>query len=105
MGRDGPVHHVVNCRRASALDAASLSAVEVSLTLDVVHLACIAVYDEVASGEGAVLYALISDMERDLVIVECAGESAVAVECCEADRLAFVLFCMDQVAVDYQLCY
>ncbi len=100
MGRDGPVHHVVNCRRATALDAASLSAIEVSLTLDVVHLACIAVYDEVASGEGAVLYALVSDMERDLVIVECAGESAVPMKCREGHGLAFVCYCMYHVSLD-----
>src|SRR6266699_979792 len=87
MGRDGPVHRVVNCRRATKLPAASLSAIEVSLTLDVVHLACIAVYDEVASGESAVLYALVSDMKRDLVVAECSDESAIAVECCEADSL------------------
>src|SRR5437660_10006206 len=104
MGRDGPVHRVPDCRIAAALDATRKRATEVSLTLDVVHLACIAVYDEVASGEGAVLYALISDMERDLVIVECAGESAVAVECCEADRLAFVRCCMHHVPLDSQCC-
>ena len=100
MGRDSPVHHVVNCRRTTAFVAASLSAIEVSLTLDVVHLARIAVYDEVASGEGAVPDSFVSDVERDLVSVECAGERAVAVECCEADRLAFVRCCMHHVPLD-----
>ena len=100
MGRDGPVHRVPDCRIAAALDAARKSATEVSLTLDVVHLACIAVDDEVASSEGAVLYALISDMERDLVIVECAGESAVPVKCREGHGLAFVCYCMYHVSLD-----
>src|SRR3989442_15278196 len=100
MGRDGPVHRVVNGRGAVALDGGSLSAIEVSFTLDVVHLACIAVYDEVASGEGAVLYALVSDMERDLVIVECPGESAVPMKCREGHGLAFVCYCMYHVSLD-----
>src|SRR5256885_17255744 len=104
MGRDCPVHRVVNGRIAATLVTARQSTVEESLTLDVVHLACIAVYDEVASGEGAVLYALIYDMERDLAIVECAGESAVAVECCEADRLGFVPCSTHHVPLASQCC-
>ena len=100
MGRDGPVHHVVNCRRTTAFVAASLSAIEVSLTLDVVHLARIAMYDEVASGEGAVPDSFVSDVERDLVGVECAGESAVPMKCREGNGLAFVCYCMYHVSLD-----
>src|SRR5207302_8578939 len=100
MGRDGPVHRVPDCRIAAALDAARKSATEVSLTLDAVHLACIAVEDEVASGEGAVLYALISDMERDLVIVECAGESAVPAKRREGHGLPFAADCMSHCPAD-----
>src|SRR6266566_3900355 len=87
MGRDGPVHHIVNSRRATALDAARKGTAEVSFAMDVAVLARIAMDDKVASCEGAVLDSLVSDMERDLVGFECAGESAVAVECGEADRL------------------
>ena len=90
MRRDSPVHRVANGRTAATLDTTSQSAVEVSFTLDVVHLVGIAVYDEVASGEGAVSDSLVSDVERDLVVSERADESAVAVECREADLLALV---------------
>jgi len=96
------VHRVVNGRIAAALDAARQTPAEVAFTMDIVHLARIAMDDKVASGEGAVLDSLVSDMERDLVGVECAGESAVAVECGEADRLAFVRYCMHHVSLDSQ---
>ncbi len=102
MGRDGPVHHIVNSRRATALDAARKGTAEVSFAMDVAVLARIAMDDKVASCEGAVLDSLVSDMERDLVGFECAGESAVAVECGEADRLAFVRYCMHHVSLDSQ---
>src|SRR5438309_10686305 len=100
MGRDGLVHRVPDCRIAAALDATCKRPTAVSLTLDVVHLPCIAVDDEVASGEGAVLYALISDMERELVIVECAGESAVPMKGREGHGLAFICYCMYHVSLD-----
>ena len=90
VSRDGPVHRVANGRIAATLNTARQSTTEVSFTVDVVHLVCIAVYDEVASGEGAVSDSLVSDVERDLVVSERADESAVAVECREADLLALV---------------
>src|SRR5439155_1428788 len=49
MGRDGPVHRVPDCRIAAAVDATGKSASEVSLTLDVVHLACVAAAVETAT--------------------------------------------------------
>ncbi len=104
MCRDGPVHRVANGRIAAALDAASQSTAEVAFTMDIVHLARIAMNDEVASCEGAVLDSLVSDMERYLVVVECTGVIAGAVECREADRLAFVRYCMHHVPLDGKCC-
>lgn len=100
MGRDVRVHGVVNGRTATALDASSQTATEVSLAMDIVHLACIAMYDEVASSEGAVLDSLVSDMERDRNAVECPCEVARAVECRESDRLALICHGMRYVSLD-----
>ena|SRR5438093_4634043 len=104
MGRDGPVHHVVNSRRATTLDAARKGTAEVSFTIDIVHLARIAMDDKVASCEGAVFDSLVSDVERDLVVSECTGEIAGAVECGEGGRGAFVCYCMHHVPLDSQCC-
>ncbi len=58
---DGPVHRVVH-GRTFTLDTTGETTAEVSLTMDIIRLACVALYDEVASCEGAVLDSLISDM-------------------------------------------
>ena len=62
MRRDGRVHRIWNGRTAAAFDTTSQGAFEVSLAMDVDHLTCIAVYDEVASREGAVPHSLVSDV-------------------------------------------
>ena len=99
MGRYGPVHPVVNCRRATALDAASQTSTEVSLTMDVVHLARITMYDEVASCEGAVLDTFVFDLKLDLVVAERASEITTAVECRESPRLAVICYRMHDISL------
>ena len=72
---------------------------EVSLTMDIIRLACVAMYDEVASSEGAVLDSLVSDMERDRSAAECSGEIAPAMECGESDCRAITGYCMHYVSL------
>ena len=97
VGRDGPVHLVANGRTPAALNTASQSTFEVSFTMDVVRLAGVTMDNEVASSEGAVHDSLVSDMERDLGVGECAGEITPAVERCESDLLALVCHIMHHV--------
>lgn len=102
VGRDGPVHLVLDSRRTATLDTAPEAAFEVSLAVDVFHRGCVSVYDKVASGEGAVLNSLVSDMERDRIAAERSSEVAPAVECRESSRLAFISKGMCHISLNCQ---